>query len=392
MKEEVNEKDKISDLEIEEYFKDAKKKGFPIGILVLIFILLFIGGICFYYFVIDSPKNIVFEMGKNIYSNFSSYDYEYNSFKIDGEYNFISNNSDDLDVINILNKISFEGEFDIDYDKDEIYTYLDILYNNNSLINVDSYVVSNSLYIKSENIFDRVIKVDVNDDIVESSDMDSTYEELIKICINDIIKSFNDIKYYKRYKKVDNSYVKEIMFSIDKYFLEDLYGYLLNDKEFIQKYSLLNDISEAEVKDRINKEINDIDDDYIDIVIDLSVLSNEFIKLEILSDDERIVIDREDDVYYYKYYDSSIIMYQGSIKVSNIDNSYKYEIVIDLVEEDVLVELSLNIVYYKLDDIPKVDDSNTIMLDEMSEEDHSKIINNISNNQVLRDLLNDLYG
>ena len=44
--------------EIEEYFSEIKNKNFPTWILFIILFILIIGGIGYYYFVIDSPKNI----------------------------------------------------------------------------------------------------------------------------------------------------------------------------------------------------------------------------------------------------------------------------------------------------------------------------------------------
>ena len=54
--------------EIEAYFGDAKKSSFPIGLLFIIFIFLITGVCVYYYFIIDSPKNIFLTTLKDKFS------------------------------------------------------------------------------------------------------------------------------------------------------------------------------------------------------------------------------------------------------------------------------------------------------------------------------------
>lgn len=397
MKREVDSVNKKNDYEIEEYFKDVKKKSFPLGILFGIIFLVLIGGGCFYYFVIDSPKALLVGLVKNRTISLGNGSYNnYNSFKIDGEFNFVTNNSDYIDIVNVLNKMAFKSEMDVDFDSKKMYTYLDVMYDDKSLVDLYSYYDDDYVYVKSDRIFDKVLKSKISSE----NDVDSSnegedfkeYQDILRLVFNNWIKAMEDGKYTKKYKKIDDSFVKEIMLTIDRDFLEKFYTNLLNDDEFIESYSLLNGISESELKESINKSINDLGNDYMDIVIDLSVIKNEFIKLEILYDKDRIVIEKDREDYFYKYYDNSIIMYQGSFKLLKEDNNYEIYISVDLVEDDLVIEFSGDISLELKDVISKIDVSDAVILDDMTDDDYSKMLDNINNNQVLSDFLEDIYG
>lgn len=389
MKKEVNE---ISDSEIEEYFKDAKKKSFPIGILFGIIILVLIAVFCFYYFVIDSPKVIIYNYYNSLLKNYSS-NKEYNSVKYDINYKFNSDNSDYVDLFNILNKISFNGNIDIDIDNMNLYSYINILYNSQDLLDLSGYYDDKYIYFKSNKLFDKTIMSEIIDDStdnkkdIDDSEINDSIKEHI---LDNLVKSLDNAKYEKRYKRGDSSFVKEIKLRIDEDFFRDFYGNLLNDNEFIEKVSLKLDISESELKDQINKIVNDIDEDYLDIIIDLSVFDNKFLKIDVVSEDIRIVIEKEDNSYNYKYYDYSIIMYQGSLKLYKEDNNYKLDLVLDIVEDDLVLDISGDFSFDKIDNINRLDNNNTILFDDMTEDDYNKIVDNVSKNLTLQKLIEDV--
>lgn len=388
MKKEVNE---IPDSEIEEYFKDAKKKSFPIGILFGIIILVLIAVFCFYYFVIDSPKVIIYNYYNSLLKNYSS-NKEYNSVKYDFNYKFNSDNSDYVDLFNILNKISFNGNIDIDIDNMNLYSYINILYNSQDLLDLSGYYDDKYIYFKSNKLFDKTIMSEIIDDStdnkkdIDDSEINDSIKEHI---LDNLVKSLDNAKYEKRYKRGDSSFVKEIKLRIDEDFFRDFYGNLLNDNEFIEKVSLKLDISESELKDQINKIVNDIDEDYLDIIIDLSVFDNKFLKIDVVSEDIRIVIEKEDNGYNYKYYDNSIIMYQGSLKLYKEDNNYKLDLVLDIVEDDLVLDISGDFSFDKIDNINRLD-NNTILFDDMTEDDYNKIVDNVSKNLTLQKLIEDV--
>ena len=137
--------------EIEAYFSDAKKKSFPIGLLFIIFIFLIIGGCVYYYFIIDSPKNIFLTILKDKFSGIKLDDTNHDIINYDYSFdiNIETNNKEYLDIFNILNQISITGHTDIDINNKKNYTKLNTLYQDEYLFNFELYSEnSNNIYLK----------------------------------------------------------------------------------------------------------------------------------------------------------------------------------------------------------------------------------------------------
>lgn len=382
--------------EIEAYFSDAKKKSFPIGLLFIIFIFLIIGGCVYYYFIIDSPKNIFLTILKDKFSGIKLDDTNHDIINYDYSFdiNIETNNKEYLDIFYILNQISITGHTDIDINNKKNYTKLNTLYQNKDLFNFEVYSEnSNNIYLKLNNIYDKVIKSKIEnkeDDINNTVDEISS-EKIITSLTNAITNTLKSADYIKEYTTLNNTFVKKLTLIIDKQFKESFYNNLLNDKDFITNYSKLEGITEEEVKEQIEKEKSSLKEETFEkISLYLSILKNEFIMLDISSDNDKVTIIKEKDKYNYKIYNDSLIKYQGYVSIISDDNNYKIYFSFEDIEEELSFEINSNITYEYDNNINSLDTINTIDYEDLTEEDINQMISNLMKNDVIMTLIEEI--
>ena len=383
--------------EIEAYFGDAKKSSFPIGLLFIIFIFLITGVCVYYYFIIDSPKNIFlttlkdkFSEIKLDYTNYNTINYDYSL-----DINVETNNKEYLDIIGILNQISINGYTDIDINNKKNYTKLNTLYQDKDLFNFEVYSEnSNNIYLKLNNVYDKVIKSKIEKEIDEDNTYDKKEIVLLERIINSltdvIIDTLKDADYLKEYTSLNDTVVKKITLIIDKQFKESFYNNLLNDNDFITNYSKLEGITEEEVIEKIRKEKSSLREESDEISLYLSILKNDFIMLDISSDNSKVTIIKENDKYNYKIYNDSIIKYQGYVSIISNDNDYKINITYEDIEEELSFEINFNVSYEYDNDINSLDTTNIIDYEDLTEEDMNQIMLNLMSNSIMMSLIEDI--
>ena len=166
----------------------------------------------------------------------------------------------------------------------------------------------------------------------------------------------------------------------------------MDEKEFIESYSKLLETNEAEVKEQLQKEIDDIDTETkLKIDLYLSIIKNKFNSLEITNEDKRLTINKENDEYKYKCYESDIVKFQGYTSlVKNNEKEYELFFSIDDIENQLNIEINLDLLVEYNTEIDKLDTTNTKDVDSLTDEDINKILTNITNNKNLNKLITDI--
>lgn len=383
--------------EIEEYFGEVKNRSFPTGIIFVFILLLIIGGLSYYYFIIDSPKNIFLTLlNNNLKTNYISYE------KINYEFNLDTNiettNKKYLDTINIINNIAITGIGGADSNINKSYNKLNTFYKGEELLTLNTYSeFDKNIYLKSDELFDKVIKVSLNNQTTEENKNNKDYNldtdnlEVLYNSLIDILKPLlNNANYEKEYTNLNDTLVKKITLLIDKSFKKDFYNSLLDNNDFLDSFSKIEGITKKELENTLTKEINNLDDDVEKISLCVSILENKFISLEIISDDNRVTIYKEDNTYNYKIYDDEIIEYLGYIEVTKTNNDYEISLSYEDIEKDLNIKLNLDLSLDYNKDIETMDIKNAIDYKSLTETDINKITTNINKNNNLTNLIMDI--
>ena len=388
--------------EIEAYFSDAKRKSFPTGIIFFILILMLIVGCGYYYFVIDSPKSIFITILNNLSNNLEIKENNEDiiNFDFSLDLNLLTPKKDYIDLTNIINELSINGNIGIDSNKQEEYLSVNALYQEKDLFGIYSYFTKKEMYLKLNNIYDKVLKSSFTEE--EMKEIDKMYEvtdkenentdKLIESLIENAVKILKDAKYTKTYEKLDKTYVKKLNVLVDTKLLKNFYNNLINDSNFIESYSRLENITEEKTKEIFTNLKNKLDNEKLELTIYLSALNNEFIKLEFNYDDIRLVLTKDINEIKYKYYEEDIIKYQGYIYFKDNESNYQISLSLEDIEAELIVELNSEIEIKHGDKINSLDTTNTKELELLTEDDYNKIEKNIANNENLNKLLTDFMS
>ena len=391
-KEEFKERD-----EIEEYFSEVKNKSFPIGIIFIIVFLALIGGVIYYYFVIDNPKNLFLGVINNTldkinYQEHGKINYE---FSLDTIVN--STNKEYIDIVNIIEDFALTGKGGLDLDNKKSYSELTTYYQSEKLLDLTTYYqFDDYLYLESKDLFDKVIKIK-NETEETNNENNSNYnikiDDLEKLVnsLKEIIKDILDnASYQKEYVDLSGTKVKKITLIVNQDLMENFYNKLLDNNDFLESYSKITDTDKTEVKKGINNAIDKLDDETEKISLYLSIFENEFLMLESIYKKERITITKENNAYNYKIYDDSIIEYQGYIEIEKTNNEYQISFEYDDIKEEINIILNLDLSLDYDKDIEEMDTKDAIDYDKLTENDLNKILNNLSKNKTFTTLSEDL--
>lgn len=367
----------------------VEKKKAPIlqifGIIILI--LLLASGI-YYYFVIDNPKTILKTYFNSIPSidniNYPKY-MEY-SLKV----NVDSNDKENEEFYNLLNKLILN----IKYNSNEeynLYTF-NLGYEDKVLpsIKLQTKNNDNKMYLLLEDIYDKIIELDLDNE-----------EDISKINRNNIEKEINNIyntlkeeiktilekgEYSKKIEKLDKKIVRKYTINISKDTLTNTFNALLNNKDFITSCTKLTDESE----DKVTKEIKDIINDLTDINFSIyqELINKNIIKYEITFDNEIITVLCSNNIYTITYKEDDKVIYTGTITIDENDSDTTTYFNTTYIADNENIKTNIIIKTSYTSNIELLDTTNSININDISDKEMNNILNNILNNDAVKSILN----
>ena len=200
----------------------------------------------------------------------------------------------------------------------------------------------------------------------------------------------NTAEYKKEYINLDNKLVKKVSITIDKQFNELFYQKLLSNNEFLNSLSKLAGISRDKLEKDIQELKNNLTNDIASITLYVSILDNKFIRLDIEDTNEKFILIKEDNKYDYKIYNEEIVKYQGTFELNKVNNDYDIAILHKDVEKDLNIKINLELTLDYDKEINTLDIKNTINYKELTENDITKITNNINKSNSIKTLIEDV--
>lgn len=377
------------DEEMDTSFLEPKKHHFFAIFLIFILILL-VGGLCTYYFVLNTPKKtyitIVNRISKtsSISNNKDSYNYKINT-------TIVSNKKDIQNILDVTNKIELSGT--TKYNNDILTGNNNIKYKGEELLDIiySLDLKNNTMYLKLNNILDKIIKINIpKEETTNNININKDdYIKLINSIINNFKLSLDNANYKRTLTKINNSIVFKETLLLDETLSKELLTKLLHDDEFLQTYAKINNITVSEVSDELNNKLSNIDKDISTVSIYKTIINNEILKIELFNEDNSITINKEDNKYNYEIIDDNELVYKGFIKTEKTNNETKEIFDIELLKEK--INLVFNITYSKNNNYNNILDTNSsININDLSEEDITKILEYIDNNKTIKSFLDDL--
>ena len=256
---------------------------------------------------------------------------------------------------------------------------------------------TNTMYFDLDNLLDKTIKITPDELTTEESDETETKN----ITANDIKTMMDEIKtafidtlnvseLKKEYVDLEGEKVKKITLILDKNNVTYFCNELLNSNKFIDAYTKMTGETKEELEKEFDEMIDLYDKENEEISLYLSILKNEFLLFEEVSAEETFAISKEGDKYSFEAYTPSKIEFQGYVIISKVEDKNNLIFNLENPSEETSVEIDL---LYKTGDsieVDKLDTKNATAIDSLTEDDYTKLMEEISKNEAILDLLADL--
>lgn len=298
-------------------------------------------------------------------------------------------------IFKILNNLDFSMNYGID--TKENITNIDIStnYYGDKLININTYIEDNNIYLSSSDLYSKYIRIENNKE--DNSEKKSMTNEDYKVIINSIStavsESLKEEYFTKNWVKLDGKNVNKVELSLNnnniKIINENIINNLKNNNNFIDSFGKLIGKKTMEVKELLDKEIKEVNsNEYSDIKISLYTKITKFVKLEITSGEDKIVVKSNDKGYSFEIVDSEDNnTYNGTIEINNNSDSTTYNV---NVKDSNNLEIKINNTINKTTKVEKKDVSNSVLLEDITEKEYEDIINKISNNKAFNKIYEDI--
>ena len=298
-------------------------------------------------------------------------------------------------IFKILNNLDFSMNYGID--TKENITNIDIStnYYGDKLININTYIEDNNIYLSSSDLYSKYIKIEnkKEDNSEKKSMTNDDYKVIINSISTAVSESLKEEYFTKNWVKLDGKSVNKVELLLNnnniKIINENIINNLKNNNNFIDSFGKLIGKKTMEVKELLDKEIKEVNsNEYSDIKISLYTKITKFVKLEITSGEDKIVVKSNDKGYSFEIVDSEDNnTYNGTIEINNNRDSTTYNV---NVKDSNNLEIKINNTINKTTKIEKKDVSNSILLEDITEKEYEDIINKISNNKAFNKIYEDI--
>lgn len=376
------------------FFTEKEKKKVNRGnvapVVVVILVIIALGALLFFggRYYLSSRNNI-----KILVDNYFNYLEENiaNTNSKSGSLKFNvkgDTNGDNGKVFKILNNLDFNINYDIDCKNDIVNLDLNTNYYGDKLIDINTYIENNTLYFYSGDLYNKYIEYKIDKD----GNGEEVTKEDIKIIVdgikNAISESLKDEYFTKSNEKVDGKTLNKVELNLSdsntKSIYEDIINCLLRNDSFIDSAAKLMGKNRDEIKELFNDELNNIkDEEYTDTTISLYTKFTKFVMLEIKDDNDKLTIKKDDNIYSYKLEGSE--SYNGTIEVNSSDENYNI-----IIKDNNNLEIEINGSFNKNTEVDKKDVSNSVMADEMTENEMEEIFDKVSKNKAFKRIYEDI--
>lgn len=376
------------------FFTEKEKKKVNRGnvapVVVVILVIIALGALLFFggRYYLSSRNNI-----KILVDNYFNYLEEniVNTNSESGSLKFSvkgDTNGDNGKVFKILNNLDFTINYDIDYKNDIVNLDLNTNYYGDKLIDMNTYIENNTLYFYSGDLYNKYIEYKIDKD----GNGEKVTKEDIKILVdgikNAISESLKDEYFTKSNEKVDGKMLNKVELNLSdsntKSIYEDIINCLLRNDSFIDSAAKLMGKNRDEIKELFNDELNNIkDEEYTDTTISLYTKFTKFVMLEIKDDNDKLTIKKEDNIYSYKLEGSE--SYNGTIEVNSNDENYNI-----IIKDNNNLEIKISGNFNKNTEVVKKDVSNSVIIDEITENEMEEIFDKVSKNKAFKRIYEDI--
>lgn len=387
-------------MEDSNYGNKGANNGFLYLLLVLV-IVVSVGALGYTYIYMNNPKNIYTNLVNHTYDALDLEDKDNIKLTYDLSLNVQSGSLDD-DTINLLNSLRIGGlSYITKKDKYVVYN-AKISNSDGNLFDVSMTYKDKNAYFDLGDLFDKNIRVELDDenskkidDMIMNYNPENT-KKLVGELKNAFLSSISDevivqenetITINNKEMKVTNNKleINSINFSAIK---DKFVDYLRASDDFVDSAVLVSGLTKEEILDTLNSKdgFNLTSKDSIVINVYTEGLMSKFVSIKC------VYVEGEDEVTFtYDGTTAKISSKGNTITVKEeSENKFSYEVISNSEEKmkfDIRGNISMSYEEYSL---PNID--NSVLLSELTENDMALIIENLSKNEAIANIVGNVIG
>ena len=370
-------------------FIEVNKKSPVVTILCVVLIVALLGVVGFG-FVYKNKPEVVFSSLVNKVSKETKKKVDFKQSKLDFDLSLnVDAGSEYKTYTDLINNILLKMSINTDLNTKEVSATIKADYKSKELLNVDAYYGNKTAYINLNDLFDKVISSPVE---IEESNVKLTQDDintLTEEVINAFKAALKEGKYSSNKVDLNGAKVTKNVVTINsengekvqKAFIE----YLKKSDKFLTVFSKLTE----EKKEDMVKELNEVEYEKIEKDVNICVytkgLNNELVKLSVESDNKEIIgfTEKSSKVYELK---AGIDGNTLTCEIKDLGNN-KSTGTCNMEIEGIKVSYTMNVEAKYNEALKKLDTTNAIPYTELKEEDVSKIMENLTKKDSVKDFM-----
>lgn len=372
-----------------------RKRGWIVVVVMLVLVALGVGGFYCYkqFFAKNAMEVLICSMFDYLESGIENSDFDSVAYDFEVQMNFQSSDAWDNELLAIFNKLDFSGSYGIDFAQSIMSVDFRSNYDDKDLFDFSVYTEYGRGYIYLDGLYDKYIDTSIDNysEMFERNIDD--YKYLIVGIKNAMEGSIKDEYYIVEDVSVNGDNLEKTTLDLtgDNYqeWNKNFTNLLLADSNFMDSYAKVFDIDLEEAK----KELEDMleeDKDYDGEQFVLYTKRLEFVKFELISEETRIVVSADgDNKYTYQLFEAGVEYGSGSIEMASKDNDSMKIIYYDN-EEEMGIELIFKISTKKNSQVDRKDVSNSISIDNISDEDIAAIYSKLMENEGIVKIIEEV--
>lgn len=379
---------------------DKNKKYFDLVLIVFI-TLLIIGSLGFlFYNKLSDSKNRFRVLIENVFGYL-----EENTLQdrpkvttgnlvlgIDGK----GNKDIDQKILDHFKKVNLSFDYGIDYVDQRLNFEMRSNYDKMELLNSSFYVEDGNGYLFLDKLFDKSIKVPVDDYrfLLERSSFND-YRTIYNSFEKALILSLNDDYFEKDYVTIEAKKILKTTLKMNQknYFemKENIFRCLTSDRSFLKGMSNILDEDTVVVKKKLKEWMQYFDDNFKEFNVILYTKNDRFVKLEVEFNQRKIVFQNEEkNKYFYAYYKNEKLLYDGGIQIlQQKSNVERRTILINDKLKNLSIQLSLNSSSVVDQKVLKKNITNSVLYKDVSLEEWDRMYSHLLENKNVVQLLQD---
>ena len=397
-----------NELKEELFIPKTKHKGLKITLAIVLIMAMGVGGYFLYQNKFNNPKQTIMNIiDSDIHSinNLIESD-KNNKYKINGLIKLDATLPDTYeDLATIIRNIDLQFSSEVDLENKLGNIQLNTKYKDKKLLDITSIYENNTLYILLNDLYNKYIKISLND--INNKNNNTKIPEF-NIEIKDIKVLYNS--YYKALKEalskleyatentkilidgkelnVKNNYTV-LKGNATKKFIETFLNILSNDIDFN------NVLKKLKIENAFKELIGSLNEQILNNTIKINFYTKGIIKQELISEKFEFIVDNKTTEFKLDRInnDEKIIIIKSNdvdinIKIKKTNSVLNLNVIANILKTEIKFDFNAN--YEKINNITNIDVSNSININEITEETIKEIEEKTENNNALKALIEDI--